>query len=62
MKATFLGHAAVYAETGNTKIIVNPFLTGNPKAPVKADEGAKIVILEPGENVEVSEREKTNRR
>src|SRR5260370_7288470 len=38
MKATFLGHAAVYLETDKTKIIIDPFLTGNPKAAAKADD------------------------
>jgi L-ascorbate metabolism protein UlaG (beta-lactamase superfamily) len=34
MKATFLGHATVYLETSETKILIDPFLTGNPKAPL----------------------------
>jgi L-ascorbate metabolism protein UlaG (beta-lactamase superfamily) len=38
MKATFLGHSTVYLETGNTKILIDPFLTGNPKAAAKADD------------------------
>jgi len=38
MKATFLGHAAVYLEFENTRIAIDPFLTGNPKAAVKADQ------------------------
>jgi L-ascorbate metabolism protein UlaG (beta-lactamase superfamily) len=38
MKATFLGHAAVYLETDKTKIIIDPFLTGNPRAAAKADD------------------------
>src|SRR6202007_513596 len=37
MKATFLGHATVYLETDTTKIVIDPFLTGNPKASAKAD-------------------------
>jgi L-ascorbate metabolism protein UlaG (beta-lactamase superfamily) len=36
MKATFLGHATVYLETSDTKILIDPFLTGNPKAAAKA--------------------------
>ena len=38
MKATFLGHATVYLETDKTKILIDPFLTGNPKAGAKADD------------------------
>jgi L-ascorbate metabolism protein UlaG (beta-lactamase superfamily) len=38
MKATFLGHATVYLETGDTTILVDPFLTGNPKAAAKAED------------------------
>jgi L-ascorbate metabolism protein UlaG (beta-lactamase superfamily) len=38
MKATFLGHAAVYLESDKTKIVIDPFLTGNPKAAAKADD------------------------
>ena len=38
MKATFLGHATVYLETSKTKILIDPFLTGNPKAAAKADD------------------------
>src|SRR5258708_40373043 len=38
MKATFLGHATVYLETNETKILIDPFLTGNPKAATKASD------------------------
>jgi L-ascorbate metabolism protein UlaG (beta-lactamase superfamily) len=38
MKATFLGHAAVYLEFDNTRIAIDPFLTGNPKAAAKAED------------------------
>jgi L-ascorbate metabolism protein UlaG (beta-lactamase superfamily) len=38
MKATFLGHAAAYLEFDNTRIVIDPFLTGNPKAAAKADD------------------------
>jgi L-ascorbate metabolism protein UlaG (beta-lactamase superfamily) len=38
MKATFLGHATVYLETDKTKIVIDPFLTGNPKAAAKAED------------------------
>ena len=38
MNATFLGHATVYLETSDTKILIDPFLTGNPKAAAKAED------------------------
>ena len=46
MKATFLGHATVYLETRNTKILIDPFLTGNPKAAAKAsDLNPEFIVL-----------------
>jgi L-ascorbate metabolism protein UlaG (beta-lactamase superfamily) len=38
MKFTFLGHAAGYLETGSDRFLFDPFLTGNPKAAVTADQ------------------------
>ncbi len=32
MKIKFLGHACFYVEDGNFKALIDPFLTGNPKA------------------------------
>ncbi len=34
----FLGHSCVTITEGNHKLIIDPFLTGNPNAPVKADD------------------------
>ena len=34
----FLGHAAFEIETEEVKILVDPFLTGNPLAPIKASD------------------------
>ena len=49
MKATFLGHATVYLETRNTKILIDPFLTGNPKAAVKgSDLNPEFIVLTHG--------------
>ena len=49
MKATFLGHATVYLETRNTKILIDPFLTGNPKAAAKAsDLNPEFIVLTHG--------------
>jgi L-ascorbate metabolism protein UlaG (beta-lactamase superfamily) len=38
MDIRFLGHAAFELTEGDTRILVDPFLTGNPKAAVGADE------------------------
>ena len=32
MKITFLGHASLHIVIGNTNIVVDPFISGNPKA------------------------------
>jgi L-ascorbate metabolism protein UlaG (beta-lactamase superfamily) len=45
MKFTFLGHAAGYLETGSDKFLFDPFLTGNPKASVSADQVSPTYIL-----------------
>ena len=37
-KATFYGHACVAIESDNYKIIIDPFLTGNPLAAIKAED------------------------
>src|SRR4051812_4402350 len=38
MDIRFLGHAAFELTEGDTRVLVDPFLTGNPKATVGADE------------------------
>jgi L-ascorbate metabolism protein UlaG (beta-lactamase superfamily) len=38
MDIRFLGHAAFELTEGDTRVLIDPFLTGNPKAPVSADE------------------------
>lgn len=38
MKLTFLGHSAILLETSGGRILVDPFLTGNPVAIQKAEE------------------------
>ena len=38
MDIRFLGHAAFELVEGDTRVLIDPFLTGNPKAAVKADE------------------------
>lgn len=38
VKLTYWGHSAFLIESGAHRIVVDPFLTGNPLAPVKAEE------------------------
>jgi len=45
MDIRFLGHAAFSLEHGGTTVLIDPFLTGNPKAAASADEVAADVIL-----------------
>ena len=44
-KITFLGHAAFSIEHDGRTVLVDPFLTGNPKAAAKADEVAADAIF-----------------
>jgi L-ascorbate metabolism protein UlaG (beta-lactamase superfamily) len=45
MDIRFLGHSAVELIDGDTRILMDPFITGNPKAAVAADELAPTHIL-----------------
>ena len=45
MKCTFWGHACFLVETGEHRLVIDPFLTGNPKAGVKADDVECSFIL-----------------
>ncbi len=38
MELTFLSHACFLIDTGNHRLVIDPFLSGNPKAQVKAEE------------------------
>jgi L-ascorbate metabolism protein UlaG (beta-lactamase superfamily) len=46
MNVTWLGHATFLLEEGDTRILVDPFLTGNPKAARAADDIECDVILQ----------------
>jgi L-ascorbate metabolism protein UlaG (beta-lactamase superfamily) len=49
MEIRFLGHAAFELTDGDTTVLIDPFLTGNPKAAVTADEvGADAILLTHG--------------
>ena len=45
MDLRYLGHAAIQLTDGDTTVLVDPFLTGNPKAAVTADEVEATAIL-----------------
>jgi L-ascorbate metabolism protein UlaG (beta-lactamase superfamily) len=44
-RVRWLGHACLVIETGGHDILIDPFLTGNPKAAAKAEEVAAELIL-----------------
>jgi L-ascorbate metabolism protein UlaG (beta-lactamase superfamily) len=45
MEIQYLGHSAFRLSDGNVNVLVDPFLTGNPKAAASADEVEADVIL-----------------
>ncbi len=45
MEIRFLGHAAFELNDGSTSVLIDPFLTGNPKAAVAADELSPDALL-----------------
>jgi L-ascorbate metabolism protein UlaG (beta-lactamase superfamily) len=45
MEIRFLGHACFELSEGDTRVLVDPFLTGNPKAAASADEVDPTHIL-----------------
>jgi L-ascorbate metabolism protein UlaG (beta-lactamase superfamily) len=58
MKLTWFGHAAVRAENGSHVILIDPFLSGNPKSKGTVDEaahGATHVVLTHGHDDHVGD-------
>ena len=45
MNIRFLGHAAFELSDGDQTVLIDPFLTGNPKAAISADDAAATTIL-----------------
>lgn len=45
MKVTFWSHAALFVEAGGKKVVIDPFLTGNPLAKVKPGDVACDYII-----------------
>lgn len=58
MKITFLGHACFLLEDSSTKILTDPFLTGNAQAAVSADEvEADFILVSHGHDDHVGDAE-----
>lgn len=45
MKITYYGHSAVLVETDNVKVIIDPFLSGNPDSGVSPDDITVDAVL-----------------
>jgi len=45
MEVRFLGHACFELADGDATVLIDPFLTGNPKAAISADDAAATTIL-----------------
>jgi L-ascorbate metabolism protein UlaG (beta-lactamase superfamily) len=45
LKATWFSHACFLIQSAKTKLLIDPFITGNPLAPVKADSLSADYIL-----------------
>jgi L-ascorbate metabolism protein UlaG (beta-lactamase superfamily) len=45
MEVRFLGHACFTLSDGSTTILIDPFLTGNPKAAISAEDVSATAIL-----------------
>src|SRR5947209_17002252 len=59
----WLGHACILLETNGQNILIDPFLTGNPKAAVKAaDVPADFILVSHGHDDHVGDTEAIARR
>jgi L-ascorbate metabolism protein UlaG (beta-lactamase superfamily) len=45
MEVRFLGHACFELSEGDATVLIDPFLTGNPKAAISAEDAAATTIL-----------------
>ena len=45
MEIRFLGHACFELSDGSDTVLIDPFLSGNPKAAIAADDAAATTIL-----------------
>ncbi len=56
MKLTYLSHSCVHIETDSHAILIDPFLTGNDKAPVRAEDvSCDFIILTHGHDDHVGD-------
>jgi L-ascorbate metabolism protein UlaG (beta-lactamase superfamily) len=56
MKLTYWSHSCFLLETGTHRLVIDPFLTGNPKAPIKADAvKCGFVLVSHGHNDHVGD-------
>ncbi|MBP2000901.1 L-ascorbate metabolism protein UlaG (beta-lactamase superfamily) [Paenibacillus shirakamiensis] len=63
MKLTFLGHSATYLEMGDTRIIIDPYLTGNPAAATNGEHlDVDYIFLTHGHGDHVGDAEQIARR
>jgi L-ascorbate metabolism protein UlaG (beta-lactamase superfamily) len=44
-RITWLGHATLLLETGGSRVLIDPFFTGNPACPLKAEQAEADFIL-----------------
>ncbi|RIH89753.1 Beta-lactamase superfamily domain protein [Meiothermus luteus] len=46
LEVQYLGHSALFISDGSTRVVVDPFLTGNPKAALAAEQvEADLIVL-----------------
>ena len=52
LEIRYLGHSAVWLSDGKTKVVIDPFLSGNPLAPVGVGEvQADLILADVGPNL-----------
>lgn len=63
VKVTFFGHSCILVDTGSHRVLIDPFLTGNPTANIRASEVSADAILlthghadHLGDTVEIAKR------